>query len=180
MILNTFGKRIRFEMKNLIIIPILAIFFVACEKSALKITQPNDNFFLDKLKSLNGFTVSGDGKTITTDKTYTFEKTISGLGGIYSDGKGNYMVVVPAGDEAHTVTMRKEDKETLEEIIDIIGMENSGGIIGALTTTEGFKDNKNIEGLKSGLSDDKKQQLENLISNKKLDEENLGTYKKYT
>ena len=169
-------------MKNLIIIPILAIFFVACEKSALKITQPNDNFFLDKLKSIgNNFTVSNGGKNINANGTsYTFEKTISGLGGIYSDGNGNYMVVVPAGDEAHTVTMRKEDKETLEEIIDIIGMENSGGIIGALTTTEGFKDNKNIEGLKSGLSDDKKQQLENLISNKKLDEENLGTYKKYT
>ena len=171
-------------MKNLIILPLLAIFLVACEKSTLKITHPEDSFFLNKLKSLNGFKVSNGGKDITindgtNDKTYTFEKTISGLGGIYSDGKGGYMVVVPAGNEAHTVTMGKSDKKTLEEIIDIIGMENSGGIIGALTTTEGFKDNKNIEGLKSGLSDDKKQQLEDLIANKKLDENNLGTYTKY-
>ena len=167
------------KIKNLIILPLLAIFLVACEKSTLKITHPEDSFFLNKLKTLTGFTVSNDGKTITTDKTYTFEKTISGLGGIYSDGKGGYMVVVPAGESAHTVTMGKDDKETLEEIIDIIGMENSGGIIGALTTTEGFKDNKNIEGLKSGLSEEKKQQLENLIATKELDKNNLGTYEKF-
>ncbi len=167
-------------MKNLIILPLLAIFLVACEKSTLKITHPDDNFFLNKLKSLNGFTVSSDGKTIEANGTnYTFEKTISGLGGIYKDKDGNYMVVVPAGNEAHTVTMGKDEKETLEEIIDIIGMENSGGIIGALTTTEGFKDNKNIEGLKSGLSDDKKQQLEDLIATKELDKNNLGTYEKF-
>ena len=72
-------------------------------------------------------------------------------GGIYSDSKGGYMVVVPAGNAAHRVTMTKEDKETLENIIDIIWMENSGGIIGALTAMEGFKDNQNIEGVKSGL-----------------------------
>ena len=167
-------------MKNLIILPLLAIFLVACEKSTLKITHPEDSFFLNKLKSLTGFEVSNGGQNIKVGNTnYTFEKTISGLGGIYSDGKGGYMVVVPAGNEAHTVTMEKSDKETLEEIIDIIGMENSGGIIGALTTKEGFKDNKNIGGLKSGLSDDKKQQLEDLIANKKLDENNLGTYEKF-
>ena len=174
-------------MKNLIILPLLAIFLVACEKSTLKITHPEDSFFLNKLKSLTGFEVSGGGETITiknsdgTKTNYTFEKTISGLGGIYSDGKGGYMVVVPAGNEAHTVTMEKSDKETLEEIIDIIGMENSGGIIGALTTTEGFKDNKNIEGLKSGLSEEKQNQLQNLIDNKILNktEQNLGEYKKF-
>ncbi|WP_432633940.1 hypothetical protein [Brachyspira sp.] len=168
-------------MKNLIILPLLAIFLVACEKSTLKITHPDDNFFLNKLKTLgDDFTVSSDGKNITANGTnYTFEKTISGLGGIYSDGKGGYMVVVPAGESAHTVTMGKDEKETLEEIIDIIGMENSGGIIGALTTKEGFTDKNNISGLTSGLSDDKKQQLEDLIANKKLDEKNLGTYEKF-
>ena len=168
-------------MKNLIILPLLAIFLVACEKSTLKITHPEDSFFLNKLKSLNGFEVSNGGENIKVGNTnYTFEKTISGLGGIYYDKDNDkYMVVVPAGNEAHTVTMGKDDKETLEEIIDIIGMENSGGIVGALTTKEGFTDKNNISGLTSGLSDDKKQQLEDLIATKKLDENNLGTYEKF-
>ena len=171
-------------MKNLFVIFIFAILTTACEKSTLKITYPNDNFFLGKLKSLNGFNVSADGKTITTDKTYTFEKTISGLGGIYKNENAtgqndDYMVIIPAGNEAHTITMKKEDKETLEEIIGIIGAENSGGIIGALTTTGGF-DKNNVDSLKSNLSEDKVNALDKLINDKKLSNSNLGTYKKYT
>ena len=167
-------------MKNLIILLIFAILTTACEKSTLKITYPNDNFFLGKLKSLNGFNVSADGKTITTDKTYTFEKTISGLGGIYKDEKGNYMVVVPAGDKAHTVKdITPEQKRTLDEIIDIIGEENSGGLMGALTTTEGF-DDKNVGNLKAGLSEEKQNQLQSIIDNNFRDGKNFGTYKEYT
>ena len=167
-------------MKNLIILLIFAILTTACEKSTLKITYPNDNFFLGKLKSLNGFNVSADGKTITTDKTYTFEKTISGLGGIYKDEKGNYMVVVPAGDKAHTVKdITPEQKQTLDEIIDIIGEENSGGLMGALTTTEGF-DDKNVGNLKAGLSEEKQNQLQSIIDKNFGGGKNFGTYKEYT
>ena len=167
-------------MKNLIIILIFAILATACEKSTLKITYPNDNFFLGKLKSLNGFNVSADGKTITTDKTYIFEKTISGLGGIYKDKDGKYMVVVPAGDSAHTVKdITPEQKQTLDEIIDIIGEENSGGLMGALTTTEGF-DDKNVGNLKAGLSEEKQNQLQSIIDKNFKNGTNLGTYKEYT
>ena len=162
---------------------ILTLSFVACEKSILKIMQPDDDFFLGKMTGVwKEIEVSNGGQNIKIgDKNYTFEKTISGLGGIYKDEKGNYMVVVPAGDEAHTVKdITPEQKETLDKILDIVGEENSGGIIGALTTNEGFTDNKNLEGLKSNLSEEKKKELEDLISDKKLSEKNLGTYEKFT
>ena len=173
-------------MKNLFVIFIFAILTTACEKSTLKITYPNDNFFLNKMTGWTGLTIDNGGKTIkTTDnKTYEFEKTISGLGGIYKNENAtgqndDYMVIIPAGNEAHTITMKKEDKETLEEIIGIIGAENSGGIIGALTTTGGF-DKNNVDSLKSNLSEDKVNALDKLINDKKLSNSNLGTYKKYT
>ena len=174
-------------MKNLIILLIFAILTTACEKSTLKITYPNDNFFLGKLKSLGSdFTVGSGGQTITIKNTdgsetnYTFEKTISGLGGIYKDEKGNYMVVVPAGDKAHTVKdITPEQKQTLDEIIDIIGEENSGGLMGALTTTEGF-DDKNVGNLKAGLSEEKQNQLQSIIDKNFGGGKNFGTYKEYT
>ena len=168
--------------KFFIIFFILTLSFVACEKSILKIMQPDDDFFLGKLKTIGDFKVENGGKNIKIgDKNYTFEKTISGLGGIYYDEVNKkYMVVVPAGDEAHTVKdITPEQKETLDKILDIVGEENSGGIIGALTTNEGFTDNKNLEGLKSNLSEEKKKELEDLISDKKLSENNLGTYEKF-
>ena len=174
-------------MKNLIILLIFAILTTACEKSTLKITYPNDNFFLGKLKSLGSdFTVGSGGQTITIKNTdgsetnYTFEKTISGLGGIYKDKDGKYMVVVPAGDKAHTVKdITPEQKQTLDEIIDIIGEENSGGLMGALTTTEGF-DDKNVSNLKAGLSEEKQNQLQSIIDNNFKNGTNLGAYKEYT
>ena len=161
---------------------ILTLSFVACEKSILKIMQPDDDFFLNKMTGWGKLEVSNGGQNIKIgDKNYTFEKTISGLGGIYYDEVNKkYMVVVPAGDEAHTVKdITPEQKETLDKILDIVGEENSGGIIGALTTNEGFTDNKNLEGLKSNLSEEKKKELEDLISDKKLSEKNLGTYEKF-
>ena len=158
-------------MKNLFVIFIFAILTTACEKSTLKITYPNDNFFLNKMTGWTGLTIDNGGKTIKADnKTYEFEKTISGLGGIYKNenatGKNDeYMVIIPAGNEAHTITMGETEKETLEEIIGIIGAENSGGIIGALTTTGGF-DKNNVDSLKSNLSEDKVNALDKLIKDK--------------
>ena len=169
--------------KFFIIFFILTLSFVACEKSILKIMQPDDDFFLGKMTGVwKEIEVSNGGQNIKIgDKNYTFEKTISGLGGIYYDEVNKkYMVVVPAGDEAHTVKdITPAQKETLDKILDIVGEENSGGIIGALTTNEGFTDNKNLEGLKSNLSEEKKKELEDLISDKKLSEKNLGTYEKF-
>ena len=174
-------------MKNLIILPLLAIFLVACEKSTLKITHPEDSFFLNKLKSLTGFTVSNDGKTITTDKTYTFEKKITGLAGIYKNENATagaddeYMFVLPAGNEAHTVTVNAEEKKALEEIINIVGEENSGSIIQDILSKEEKLDAESI----SKSFPDKKDAIQNVIDNlytsgNNTNKDSFGSYKKYT
>ncbi len=153
---------------------------ISCTVSKLEITKPDESFFLSKMTGWGtNFTVDNGGANITVEGTnYTFEESIAGLGGVYKDSNGsNYMIIVPAGDEAHTVTVKKEEKEKVDKIIDIVGEENVGGFIGALTTEEGFKDQTNINNLKSNLPEDKQKELEDLI--KDMDKNNFGSYQKY-
>lgn len=153
---------------------------VSCTVSKLEITKPDESFFLSKMTGWGtNFTVDNGGANIKVEGTnYTFEESIAGLGGVYKDSNGsNYMIVVPAGGEAHTVTVKKEEKEKVDKIIDIVGEENVGGFIGALTTEEGFKDQTNINNLKSNLPEDKQKELEDLI--KDMDKNNFGSYQKY-
>lgn len=166
--------------KILITIFILTL-AISCTASKLEITKPDDNFFLSKMTGWSGLDVSNGGNNIKVDnKEYTFEKPIAGLGGVYKDATGSdYMIVIPAGEEAHTVTIEKDEKETLDKIIDIVGEENVLGMAGALTTEEGFKDQTNIDNLKSNLPEDKQKELQDLIDSKNLANENLGEYKKY-
>ena len=171
-------------MKNLIILLIFAILTTACEKSTLKITYPNDNFFLGKLKSLGSdFTVGSGGQTITIagKGDYTFEKKITGLAGIYKKSDDEYMFVLPAGDEAHTVTVNATEKKALEEIINIVGEENSGSIIQEILSNDQKLDANSI----SKNFPDKKSAIESVINNLYSDasgnnnKTNFGDYKKY-
>lgn len=157
---------------------------ISCTVSKLEITKPDSSFFLSKMKDFGDLKSSNGGQTISIKGTnYTFEKPIAGLGGVYKGtnekGEDNYMIVVPAGEEAHTVIVEKEDKETLDKIIDIVGEENVGGLVGALTTEEGFKDQTSIDNIKANLPEDKQKELQDLIDSKNLANKNLGTYKKY-
>ena len=164
--------------KILITIFILTL-AISCTASKLEITKPDDNFFLSKMTGWSGLDVSPDGNNIKVDnKEYTFEKPIAGLGGVYKGTDNKYMIVVPAGEEAHTVTIGEEDKETLDKIIDIVGEENVGGMVGALTTGEGFNE-ENVNNLKESLPEDKQKELQDLIDSKNLANKNLGTYTKY-
>lgn len=165
--------------KILITIFILTL-AISCTVSKLEITKPDDNFFLSKMTGWSGLDVSNGGNNIKVDnKEYTFEKPIAGLGGVYKDATGsNYMIVIPAGEEAHTVIVEKKDKETLDKIIDIVGEENVLGMAGALTTEEGFNE-ENVNNLKANLPEDKQKELQDLIDNKTWANKNLGEYKKY-
>ena len=159
------------KFSKILITIFILILAISCTASKLEITKPDDNFFLSKMTGWSGLDVSNGGNNIKVDnKEYTFEKPIAGLGGVYKDATGSdYMIVIPAGEEAHTVTIGEEDKETLDKIIDIVGEENVGGMVGALTTEEGFKDQTNIDNLKANLPEDKQKELQDLIDSKKLD-----------
>lgn len=179
-------------MKNIILIAIIILtFFISCRKSTLKITEPGPSFFLDKMKGgdyTNGdgndsFKVSDDGKNITigsgsnTTNNYTFESDIMGIGGIYQDtNSSNYIGVFPFGDSMHTVTMSKDEKDALNEIVQAVGGENSAAVIQAILTNDKKLDADSI----TKNFPDKKNEVENIIKKHKLDEKNkFGDYKEY-
>lgn len=178
-------------MKNIILIAIIILtFFISCRKSTLKITEPGPSFFLDKMKGgdyTNGdgkdsFKVSDDGKNITISSgsntnNYTFESDIMGIGGIYQDtNSSNYIGVFPFGDSMHTVTMSKDEKDALNEIVQAVGGENSAAVIQAILTNDKKLDADSI----TKNFPDKKNEVENIIKKHKLDGKNkFGDYKEY-
>lgn len=175
-------------MKNIILIAIIILtFFISCRKSTLKITEPEDSFFLDKMKGgdyTNGdgkdsFKVSDDGKNITIgSNNYTFESDMMGIGGIYQDtNSSNYIGVVPIGGSMHTVTMGKKEKEALTKIIEVVGKEDSLKVIEGLSKVDGGK--LDTEAITQNLNPEKKAEVEDIIKRYGLDKNKFKDYKEY-
>lgn len=169
-------------MKNIILIAIIILtFFISCRKSTLKITEPGPSFFLGKMKDGNygGFNVSNGGNTVNIGNTnYTFESDIMGIGGIYKDANSsNYVGVVPIGGSMHTVTMGKNEKETLTKIIEVVGKENSLNVIKELSNGNGGK--LDTEAITKNLDDKKKAEVKKIIEDSGLDKNKFKDYKEY-
>ena len=173
-------------MKNIILISIIILtFFISCRKSTLKITEPEDSFFLDKMKAgnytngTNSFEVKNGGNTVNINgKDYTFESDRMGIGGIYQDANSsNYVGVVPVGDSMYTVTMGKKEKEAVTKIIDVVGKENSLNVIKELSNGNGGK--LDTEAITKNLDDKKKAEVKKIIEDSGLDKNKFKDYKEY-
>ena len=173
-------------MKNIILIAIIILtFFISCRKSTLKITEPGPSFFLDKMKGgdytngTNSFKVKNGGNTVNIDgKDYTFESDIMGIGGIYKDANSsNYVGVVPIGGSMYTVSMDKNEKDALNEIVQVVGKENSLKVIEGLSKVDGGK--LDTEAITKNLDDKKKEEVKKIIEGYKLDGKDFGKYEKY-
>lgn len=174
-------------MKNIILIAIIILtFFISCRKSTLKITEPEDSFFLDKMKGgnytngTNSFEVKNGGNTVNINgKDYTFESDIMGIGGIYQDANSsNYVGVVPIGGSMYTVTMDNKRKEALTQILEVVGEENSLNVIKELSNGNGGKLDANS--ITQNLDAEKKAKVEDIIKQYGLnDKDKFGDYKEY-
>lgn len=170
-------------MKNIILIAIIILtFFISCRKSTLKITEPEDSFFLDKMKDGNygGFNVSNGGNTVNIGNTnYTFESDIMGIGGIYKDANSsNYVGVVPIGGSMHTVTMGKKEKEALTKIIDVVGKEDSLKVVTEILS-KGNGGKLDADSITQNLDDKKKEEVKKIIESSGLSGKDFGKYEKY-
>lgn len=173
-------------MKNIILIAIIILtFFISCRKSTLKITEPGPSFFLDKMKGgdytngTNSFKVKNGGNTVNIDgKDYTFESDIMGIGGIYKDANSsNYVGVVPIGGSMYTVSMDKNEKDALNEIVQVVGKENSLKVIEGLSKVDGGK--LDTEAITKNLDDKKKAEVKKIIEDSGLDKNKFKDYKEY-
>lgn len=168
-------------MKNIILIAIIILTFViSCRKSTLEVTEPGASFFLGKMKDGNygGFEVGNGGNTVKFNgKDYTFDSDIMGIGGIYQDtNSSNYVGVFPIGDSMHTITMDKSEKDALNDIVKVVGKENSGPVMQEILTNNGKLD---AEAITKNFPD-KKTEVEDIIKQYGLDNKNqFGKYEEY-
>lgn len=141
----------RFSKYAIIVFILLASF--SCKKTSLTITEPGPDFFLNKIASGNwqGITVDGDKLTID-GKDYTFNDTILGVGGVYQGGDKGYIVAVPGGDNLYTVEMDQQAKESIDEVMNIVGEENITGVMKDIVNSGGDPNKIDVDKIAASLN----------------------------
>ena len=129
-----------YNMRKTFIILILAILSLnSCTKDfGVKITKPGADLILSKMQSGNwaGASASGNKLNIsnggTLDGDYTFEEPVLGIGGIYKDSNGKYIMTTPVGDTLYAMEMNQQAKEAVDAILDILDDAGGEAVIGNL------------------------------------------------
>lgn len=126
-------------MKTLSIISIISfLMIISCTKDyGVKITKPGADLILSKMQSGNwqNATVNGNNLTLSNsknDENYTFEEPVLGIGGIYKDDKGGYIMAAPAGNELYVVKMDEDAKKAVDAILDVLDDEGGEAVVGNL------------------------------------------------
>ena len=129
-----------YNMRKTFIILILAILSLnSCTKDfGVKITKPGADLILSKMQSGNwaGASASGNKLNISNGGTlngdYTFEEPVLGIGGIYKDSNGKYIMTTPVGDTLYAMEMNQQAKEAVDAILDILDDAGGEAVIGNL------------------------------------------------
>ena len=141
----------RFSKYAIIVFILLASF--SCKKTSLTITEPGPDFFLNKIASGNWQGVTVDGDKLTIDgKDYTFNDTILGVGGVYQGGDKGYIVAVPGGDNLYTVEMDQQAKESIDEVMNIVGEENITGVMKDIVNSGGDPNKIDVDKIAASLN----------------------------
>ncbi|WP_295155369.1 hypothetical protein [uncultured Brachyspira sp.] len=166
-------------MKILSIILILQFLLItSCTKDyGVKITKPGADLILSKMQSGNWANASANGNKLNISGSqnfngdYTFEEPILGIGGVYKDDKGEYIMAAPAGNELYVVKMDKDAKKAVDAILDVIDDKGGEAVIGNLISAvmENGADidlsdpNKILAG--TNLPAEKRTEIENILKN---------------
>ena len=88
-----------------------------------------------------------------------------GVGGVYQGGDKGYIVAVPGGDNLYTVEMNTQAKESIDEIMGIVGEENVSGVMKDLIDSGGDPSKVDVDKIAStaGVSEEEKKRLEELF-----------------
>lgn len=168
-------------MKTLSIISIISfLMIISCTKDyGVKITKPGADLILSKMQSGNwqNATVNGNNLTLSNSKNdgnYTFEEPVLGIGGIYKDDKGGYIMAAPAGNELYVVKMDADAKKAVDAILDVLDDEGGEAVVGNLISAvldngadkiDLSDSNKILAG--TNLPPEKRAEVEKILANSK-------------
>ena len=164
----------RFSKYILMLFILISAF--SCKKTNLTITEPGPDFFLNKMKNDTWEGVSVDGDKLTINGTdYKFEESILGVGGVYQGGDKGYIVAVPGGDNLYTVEMDEKAKESIDEVMKIVGESNITGVMKDIVESNGDPQKIDVDKIASNanVSEEEAKRLEELFSG--LSGDNFGS-----
>lgn len=168
-------------MKTLYIVSIISILLISsCTKDyGIKITKPGADLILSKMQSgnwsgayANGDNLNINGSSNGLNGNYTFDSPVLGIGGIYKDSNGKYIMTAPAGSELYVVEMDENAKKAVDTILDVLDDKGGEAVVGNLISSIMDKGAENIDLSNSdeilkgtNLSADKKAEIENILKN---------------
>ncbi|EKV57397.1 hypothetical protein [Brachyspira hampsonii] len=168
-------------MKILSIISFISVILItSCTKDyGVKITKPGADLILSKMQSGNWAGAKADGNTLTIsgssgtlNGSYTFEEPILGIGGVYKDSNGGYIMAAPSGNELYVVKMNEEAKKAVDAVLDVLDDDGGEAVVGNLISAIIDKgadkiDLSNSDEILKGtnLTADKKAEIENILKN---------------
>ena len=168
-------------MKTLSIISIISLLLIiSCTKDyGVKITKPGADLILSKMQSGNWAGAKADGNTLNINGSrgnlngnYNFEEPVLGIGGIYKDENGNYIMATPVGDELYVVQMDENAKKAVDAILDVLDDEGGEAVVGNLISSVIDSGAENIDLSDSdkilagtNLPPEKMAEIENILAN---------------
>ena len=166
-------------MKKISIILIISfLLLTSCTKDfGVKVTKPGADLILSKMQSgkWSGATASGNNLNISSGGLagdYTFDEPVLGIGGVYKDSSGNYIMTTPVGDTLYAIKMNAEAKAAVDTILDILDDAGGETVVGNLISSIIDKGAENIDLSNSdeilkgtNLPADKKTEIENILKN---------------
>ena len=127
-------------MKQYFIFILLSIMsLVSCTKNTgIVVTKPGSDLVLTKMHSGNWTGVKANGNSLTVtggtkhQGDYTFDSSVLGIGAMYADGKGNYLLTVPMGKDLVLVTVDQDGKKAIDAVLDVLDDAGGEAVIGNL------------------------------------------------
>lgn len=127
-------------MKQYVLFILLSIMsLVSCTKNTgIVVTKPGSDLVLSKMHSGNWTGVTADGNTLNikgsqeSDGNYTFNSPVLGIGAMYEDGNGQYLLSVPMGPDLVLVKVTQDGKNAIDAVLDVLDDAGGEAVIGNL------------------------------------------------
>lgn len=130
-------------MKQYFIFILLSIMsLVSCTKNTgIVVTKPGSNLILDKMNSgtWGGAAVSDGGNRLDINNSqngnegsYTFDSSVLGIGAMYKDQNGGYLLTVPMGPDLVVVKVDQSGKNAINAVLDVLDDAGGESVIGNL------------------------------------------------